>query len=239
VLITDSKSALESMKTTWLRRIANLEQRACRALFELATGAQPFHVTLAFVFSHTGGCPGNELADELATEALDTVGRRWRDDELWDVDSTRRMQRDLNAAVHAGLCRPAGITFRTRHLSDKKRNREKVAPSERLPASLSREQEILLYRARVGTMPNVGGFLPRLPDPCPLCAAAATVARRPPPRAVLGRNGAAIEHLLRCPKSGVPALNPSVLWSDPVRAVGQLERIYTRAIATGLCAVQR
>ncbi len=239
VLITDSKSALESMKTTWLRRIANLEQRACRVLFELATGAQPFHVTLAFVFSHTGGCPGNELADELATQALGTVGRRWREDELWDVDTTRRSRRDLNAVVHANMCPRAGMSFRARHLSDKRRSPEKLAPSERLPASLTREQEILLYRARVGTMPNVGGFLPRLPDPCPLCAKAATAARRPPPRAVLGRNGAAIEHLLRCPASEMPALDPSVLWSDPVRAVGQLERIYTRAIATGLCAIHR
>jgi ribonuclease HI len=239
VLITDSKSALESMKTTWLRRIANLEQRACRVLFELATGAQPFHVTLAFVFSHTGGCPGNDLADKLATRALNDVGLRWRDDELWDVDTTRRMQRNLNAEVHAKMCGAAPTSFRVRTLSGNGANPERLAPSERLPASLTRAQEILLYRARVGTMPDVGGFLPRLPDPCPLCAVAATAAGQQPPPAELGRNGAAIEHLLQCPASGVSAMGASEMWRDPTKAVKRLELIYNGAMATGRCAVQQ
>ena len=239
VLITDSKSALESMKTTWLRRIGHLEQRACRVLFELATDANPFHVTLAFVFSHTGGCPGNELADKLATKALDGVGVRWRYDELWNVDTTRRILRDLNDEVHQKMRDADEPTFRVRHLFAVRGTAAGLAPSGRLPLLLTREEEILLFRARVGTMPDVGGFLPRLPDPCPLCAAAAAAAGRAPPPTVLGRNGAAIEHLLRCPESGMPALDPSVLWSDPVKAVAQLTHVFNRAIATGLCAVHR
>ena len=59
-----------------------------------------------------------------------------------------------------------------------------------------------------------------------------------PPNA-LGRNGAAIEHLLQCPVFGVPALCSSELWSDPVKAVEQLARIYSSAMATGKCAIQR
>ena len=59
-----------------------------------------------------------------------------------------------------------------------------------------------------------------------------------PPNA-LGRNGAAIEHLLQCPASGTSAMDASELWRDPVKAVAQLARIYSSAMATGNCAVQR
>ena len=221
VLITDSKSALESMQSTWLSRIGDLEQRACRALFELATMGQPVHTTLAFVFSHTGGCPGNELADKLATEALPVIGLRWRSDELWDVDTTRRIQRDMHDDEHGKLDR---MCFRSRHAP--KNGRRKLVPSERLPTSMSRTDEVLLFRARVGTMPDVGGFLHGNPDPCPICCAAGA----------LGRGGTTIEHLLSCH----PALKlaPPLLWSDPTAAVSGLRAIRKCAMDTGRCFVQ-
>jgi hypothetical protein len=127
----------------------------------------------------------------------------------------------------------------TRYLCAAGESSAQLAPSGRLPLSLTREEEILLFRARLGTMPDVGGFLHSSPDQCPLCAAAAAAAGRVPPPAVLCRNGAAIEHLLRCPTSGESALDPRVLWSDPVKAAAQLKRIYNSAAATGRCAFQR
>ncbi len=221
VLITDSKSALESMQTTWLSRIGDLEQRACRVLFELATMERPLHTTLAFVFSHTGGCHGNELADKLATEALPVIGRRWRDDELWQVDTTRRIQRDLHDKEHEKLDHRC---FRSRHAPTN--GRRKLVPSERLPTPMSRVDEVLLFRARVGTMPDVGGFLHGDPDPCPICCAAGA----------LGRGGTTMEHLLSCHPEHT--LAPSILWSDPTAAVAGLRAIRQVAMDTGRCFVQ-
>ena len=223
VLITDSKSALESMQTTWLRRIGDLEQRTCRVLFDLATAARPFHVTLAFVFSHTGGCPGNELADKLAEAAMRQVGEKWRGNEIWNTDSTRRVQRDFHDEEHTKIRETR--TFRARNVPGN--GRANVAPSARLPVGLSRAEEILLFRARVGTMPDVGGFLPNRPDPCPLCGV----------EGALGRDGKAIEHLLRCvPPHTMPA---STLWSDPLKAVQHLRAIRSAAMATGQCFISR
>ncbi len=244
VLITDSKSALESMQTTWLRRIAELEQRACRLLFNLASGAEPFDITLAFIFSHTGGCPGNELADKLASDALSKLGKLWRNDEVWNIDSTRRIQRGLHDGEHAKMLhvsssddddssdgeegeaarRAPKLPFRARNIPGKGKGR--VAPSGRLPVALSRADEILLFRARVGTMPDVGGFLHNRPEPCPLCGAAN----------VLGRGGTAIDHLLRCRRGST--MDAALLWTDPIKAVNGLRAIWEAAMETGQCSIQ-
>ena len=244
VLITDSKSALESMQTTWLRRIADLEQRACRLLFDLASGAEPFDITLAFIFSHTGGCPGNELADKLASDALSKHGKLWRSDEVWNIDSTRRIQRGLHDGEHAKMLhvsssddddssdgeegeaarRAPKLPFRARNIPGKGKGR--VAPSGRLPVALSRADEILLFRARVGTMPDVGGFLHNRPEPCPLCGAAN----------VLGRGGTAIDHLLRCRRGST--MGAALLWTDPIKAVNGLRAIWDAAMETGQCSIQ-
>ena len=222
VLITDSKSALESMKTTWLRRIGDLEQRACRVLFDLATLPKPFRITLAFVFSHTGGCLGNERADKLATTALEDVGRVWRDDELWHVDSTRRIQRNFHDKEQEAM---DPHCFRSRFIM--RDGRANLAPSERLPVALTRAEEIMLFRARVGTMPDVGGFLHNSPDPCPMCCEPGA----------LGRRGTTIRHLLGCdPSLEMP---PSILWTDPIAAVSGLRAIRQVAMETGRCFVQR
>ena len=217
VLITDSKSSLESVKTTWLRRIGHLEQRVSRLLYELSvTGV---HVTLSFVFSHAGGCSGNAIADKFATYALGRVGHKWTG-ELWNVDTTRRIQRHFHDLVEDHLDRSK---FRARNVP--RNGRGKIVPSERLPQSITRSDEILLYRARVGTMPDIGGFLHRVAQECPLCREEA-----------LGRDGATVDHLLECGRHYIEGLTSTcaTLWEDPIKAVADLRAIEAVAATTGL-----
>ena len=76
VLVTDSKSSLESVRTSWLSRIEHLEQDVARRLFVLAK-EKKLCVALAFVFSHVGGVAGNEFVDKRAQKACATYGAAW------------------------------------------------------------------------------------------------------------------------------------------------------------------
>ncbi len=76
-------------------------------------------------------------------------------------------------------------------------------------------------------MPDVGGFLHNRPEPCPLCGAAN----------VLGRGGAAIDHLLRCRRGST--MRAALLWTDPIKAVNGLRAIWDAAMETGQCSIQR
>jgi len=103
------------------------------------------------------------------------------------------------------------------------------SPSPSLPieARIPRQDETLLFRARLGIFSQIGGFLPNRLDPCPLCGAID----------VLGRSGKTIEHLfkdctatsdLREEVEGMDNFN--ILWDCPPVAVLILREILFRAI---------
>ena len=216
VLVTDSRSSLESVRTSWLCRIDRLEQDVARRLFSLAAHKK-LRVALAFVFSHVGGVAGNEFVDKRAQQACTTYGGTWTD-SLWHVDTTRRILRkrhdevDVQAgslsstgAVRAGTC-----AFRFEAMPGDTRCR----PSPPLPREIPRYQEKLLYRARVGMLPAAGGLRHGVMEECPLCG-----------EPELGRNGATVRHIAAC----LPAFtSPSVeidlesLWTEPAEAAAQL-----------------
>ena len=211
VLVTDSKSALESMRTTWVRRIGQLEQETCRLLYDLACA--DVRVALAFVFSHMGGAPGNDYVDRVAVRAcLSETGRRWDATTLWHVDTTRRILRDHNRAVDAQLAATSDAFRFTRAPK-----RMRGAPSTPLPRDMQRPDEKLLFRARVGMLVEAGGMRHGEQAECPLCG-----------EKELGRGGATMEHVLQCvPRYTTPPLviEPTTLWESPSAAVAQLKKV--------------
>jgi ribonuclease HI len=215
VLVTDSKSSLESVQTTWLSKIGYTEQSVSRLLVDLAIA--DVRVTLAFVFSHAGdGAPGNNEADEAATEAMRRIGRTWNDD-LWNVDSTRRLQRDAHDEAHDKTGGP-GLSANLRFRFGLRDGRHKHAPSVPLSRDMLRSDEVLLNRARVGTMPSIGGDQHWRAEDCPFCNA---------PKMLSRANGTTIPHLLSCVfgRAGLPCPPVEVLWRKPVEAVKALRFI--------------
>ena len=228
VLVTDSKSALESLYTTWTRRIQFLEQKVVRTLYELAK--EEVHVTLAFVFSHAGGVPGNEYIDKVAVRARDgKAGCTWTK-SIWHEDTTRRILRDHHRIVDT---KPELLGhFRFRHMPGNR------GPSEPLPRDMPRSHEKLLYRARLGMVVEAGGVLHHHDgalDPCPLCEQPA-----------LGRNGATLLHLFKCapeccsrtPLLAAGRLRPGQLWKEPAEAVQSL-RLITAVIRSTPLGAER
>jgi hypothetical protein len=225
VLITDCKSSLDAERTTWLRRIGHREQTICRLLYELAL--RGVTVVLAFVFSHVGGADGNELVDEVASRALGRYHDDWSD-PLWYVDSTRRMLHHQHDLVDKEMAEEWKHEFRFRHCDE-----DRPQPSAPLPRSMSRADEILVYRARLGMMTQAGGFLHGRDDPCPLCDQ----------RGALGRYGKTIDHLVRCaprtPRTGHgqtrvlkrDEFSSDMLWSDPTQAALALNKIVAEIAA--------
>ena len=207
VLVSDSKSSLESIQTTWLRRIGHLEQDVARRLFDLASC--DVRTTLAFVFSHVGGAPGNDYADELAQKSCSHVGAKWTN-SLWHVDTTRRILRNRHETVDREIGTITGsdeLAFRFRSIPAG----TSLCPSKPMPRDMSRANEVLVFRARLGMLTAAGGMaIDRSDNECPLC-------RQP----LLGRNGATLTHVVDClPKFTVPPLNLDVeqLWNNPSEA---------------------
>lgn len=225
VLVTDSKSSLESVRTTWLSRIGHLEQDVCRLLFDFAQ--REIYVTMAFVFSHTGDSPGNELADKLATRAMNTIGHEWTDG-IWHKDSTRRIHRNMRDEEHDDIDNDIragkGSAFRFAHAT--RTGRGMYQPSAPLPRTMTRASEMILYRARVGTMPHLGGFFHGVVDDCPFCDL---------PR--LTREGKTIEHLLKCVALHVTPpkrMAATEMWVNPVAAAEHLWMIQRAAALTNV-----
>ena len=217
VLVTDSRSSLESLRTTWLRRIDRREQEVCWQIRELVARHQ-LKLALCFVFSHVGGCVGNAHVDELAETARCKVGTRWAD-PVWYVDSTRRMLLRRHDMVDAAVA--SGGRFRVRHMPAALCGR----PSDSLPRHLSRRQEKLIYRARLGMLCAAGGVAHDGSDAeCPFCGGNA-----------LGRDGATMEHLVACLRART---NPPLLlelrdlWTNPAAAVVSLEAASDLALAS-------
>jgi ribonuclease HI len=209
VVVTDSKSALESVRTTWLRRIGRLEQDVARHLFELAS--LDVNVGLAFVFAHAGGVPGNDYVDKRAVDARARAGREWSC-ELWHVDTTRH----ILTTRHRGVDATAGDTsggkaFRFRHIPIAIGHR----PSDVLPRDMPRDHETLVFRARLGMLTAAGGLRHDQDDACPLCGDLA-----------LGRDGKTLLHLEHCLRrytTNLPVqIDTAALWNEPAKAAKQL-----------------
>jgi hypothetical protein len=212
VLVTDSKSALESLQATWTRRIGRLEQETCRTLHGLA--ALGVHTTLAFVFAHAGGAPGNDFADRNAQLACERIGGCWIGD-LWHADTTRcilKKRHDaLDAAAGVAASGNRGLAFRFRSVP----RRVGKQPSAPLPRALPRTQEVLLYRARLGMVVAAGGAMQGLSESCPLCGE----------EDAMCRDGGALTHLVECLQEFTePPLKICVadLWQRPEAAAEQL-----------------
>ena len=221
VLVTDSRSSLESMRTTWLSRIGRKEQEATRKLHDLA--ALDVKTTLAFVFSHVGGAPGNARADELAQEACRKHGTRWVD-PVWNIDTTRRVLRNHRKAIDEALASADDAAFRFRNVPDD------LEPSGNLPDDMPRWKERLVYRARVGMLPPAGGMRHGTFDECPFCCDAEA----------LGRDGLTIEHLVDCvPACSCPPIRLCIddLWNKPEEAAIALATI--SGLARALKAASR
>jgi hypothetical protein len=207
-----------------------LEQQTSRLLFDLATGG--VDVTLSFVFSHVGGAPGNEYADQLAEEALKAVGRRWPGDvpprnrsrtiahaptqPLWHIDTTRRANNDRHRAADktAGRRDDTTLSFRFRSMPLELL----FAPSSPLPREMARKDEIAVYRARLGMLTRVGGSFAGQRADCPICHAAD----------VLGRDGATFTHVVGCVRTrsrDIAHLQASKLWTNPRDAAATLTDI--------------
>ena len=215
VLVTDSKSSLESVRTSWLCRIGRLEQDVARRLFALAT--RGLRIALAFVFSHVGGVVGNAVVDEHARDACSRHGHKWTN-SLWHVDTTRRILRKRHDAIDeqaasltsTGAVRTGACAFRFANMPGELRSR----PSAPLPRDIPRSQEKLLFRARVGMLLEAGGVRHGVSAECPLCD-----------KPALGRDGATLSHIIEClPEHTDPSVEIEVqtLWTDPAQAVRQL-----------------
>lgn len=211
VLVTDSRSSLETLRTTWLARIELREQEITRTLFELAK--MDIFVTLAFVFSHVGGAPGNDYVDEKAEKACNRYGQMQDAGGAWRVDTTRRALGTMRneADIAAASSSKWRFTAMPQDL--------KSAPSQRMPRALSRQDEMLLFQARVGLLNAAGGMLHGQPGNCPLCLS----------RGAMQRGGAALEHLQKdCViASSDRNLRPLdfCLWQHPVEAAARLRHL--------------
>ena len=92
----------------------------------------------------------------------------------------------------------------------------KRGPSDRLPRDMTRRQEVLLYRARVGTLTAAGGMMHGIEEACPLCEE----------QGQIGRNGATIEHIVRClPRCTDPPVQIDIqsFWVQPSDAAELLD----------------
>ena len=218
VIVTDSKSSLDAMKGTWLRRIGRYEQRVLSEINALVRERCVQRMTLAFVFSHVGGAPGNAAADALAEKARIDMGAIWTPDQ-WHGDTTRRLVQQQHDAASSALAIMHAAHFRFQHAPLKpdpngRSTDTRGRPSVPLPPSLSREDETRLYRARLGAFSVAGGMLHTgLPDECPFCFAPA-----------LGPHGATMRHLGKCVSRHFPdlGLDAQALWTAPLDAAAKL-----------------
>jgi hypothetical protein len=149
------------------------------------------------------------LADEYANEALETLDTSA---PIWRTDAVRLRRSAYNNLVDLALSRDCT-------------SKEEFTFSPPLCYKLSRADEQLLFRTRMGCVPEIGGHLHVCPEEptifdCPLCN---TVG-------VLGRNGKTIEHLNNCPAAPLPdgKTLKNLLWGGEIAALLHL-RLFRQA----------
>jgi len=192
-IISDSLSSISALSTGPLRQDALVEQGCWRLLLVLAE--LKFPVSFHFVFSHSG-LDGNEVADVIATSSLhmcrldeNLPGPTWRKDGARIRKYILRKQYDALFAEEP----PNDREWEPEDLDN-------GSPRPLLKKRHDRRDEQLLYRARVGCIPEIGGHLHEAATTnnhvftCPLCREANA----------LGRSGKTIRHIIRCPRSPIP-----------------------------------
>jgi ribonuclease HI len=211
--VTDSQSIGSAMRRGPINQRDRVPQQLWDETLQLAlAGCKPsFH----FVFSHVGTA-GNELADEVADDALERLGSTQA--PLWLTDAVRhrvelsRREYDVRTAredesfgrIDRPNLRPAQSTF---------------------ALMLSRADEQLLLRARVGVVPEIGGALFGEAENCPRCGAPAA----------LQRGALAMQHIFAecpCVRELMSTLPPDFvqkrhlqwsLWTYPHQALAYLK----------------
>jgi ribonuclease HI len=188
--ITDSQSAVAAMAKGPLRQRCRLTQQLWELIADVLA-ARPLSMTFNFVFSHVGTA-GNERVDELAADSRPLIG----DDgsvPIWLNDAARHRKGLSRRAFYIdrveteivaprGGARPGsrGILVPQRPAFPRDNIRQ---------LRLSRRDEQLLYRRRIGVDPDTGDPV-RHDAP----AAACPVCRQPD---ALGRGGVSEDHIFR------------------------------------------
>ena len=98
-----------------------------------------------------------------------------------------------------------------------------------LPRGMTRAQEILVYRARLGGVSAAGGVIYGDEADCPLCHA----------HDAITRDGGAMEHLVKCvrrhtlrDKDKRIVINPDDFWIAPLQAAKVLGEVTKLIVAT-------
>ena len=199
-IVTDSRSSISALSTGPLRQDGYTEQRCWLLMAALAS--RRFTISFHFIFSHCG-VKENDEADEAANEAREEF--EGVKAPIWRQDAVRLRRSKYHLAVDAKFTRMIGP------------NREITFPGP-LKYKFRRADEQLLYRARVGAIPEIGGHLQVSSDPsiydCPLCRAVG----------VLGRKGKTLVHLQNCPSAPLPQgrLLSEMLYNDEIAALRHL-----------------
>ena len=173
-------------------------------------------VTLGFVFSHVGGCVGNDYVDKLATRMCAANGREWVGAApLWHTDTTRRIHNRRHEEVDLAAQHGEKVPFRFRHIPTAFAGR----PSAPLPRDMPRHLERLVFQGRTGMVVKAGGTLPTCND---ICRSAASLTR-------LGatvRRWSTLRHA--CANASRVSRSPSPtadLWNDPTAAAHALDAV--------------
>lgn len=203
VYVTDSQSALAALDKTWIRKMNLGEQKILFNTLEVAK--QNVLSIFAFVFSHFG-LPGNEYVDRKANHRiLDGFGIRENEElGLPFHDSVRHAVSKSNELYLHLLKRKCVLKEQEEYQQEQEQQPESVDSRKFrfrnfcleetsliklnvVRGALTREQEILLFNARLGMIPQIGGYFQGTPDPCPFCHQ----------EGALTRNGKTLEHLFQ------------------------------------------
>ena len=234
VHITDCLSSLLCLKKTSIRKMNYQEQCLSHLIYELAEYG--FVIYSAFVFSHLG-IVGNELADADADRACKLIGRlppKTRKEFVSGISPCYGYSEyDTFRPVYHNLRRRYGSYLMSSVKSFRFRSLKSASPSDTLPreARIPRQDESLIFNARLGLFPQLGGFFPNQHDSCPLCGQSGA----------LGRDGMTITHLLRdCSitadlrDSTKGVSDFQILWDCPPAAVLVLREVLFRALCSNL-----
>lgn len=201
LIVSDSWSNLSALEVGPLRVRQHMHAQLWKELLHVASRVPVF---LVFVFGHCG-LERNDLADQAAADACKQQmdGRRL----AWGPDDASHVCRALRATADLGLRELQG--FRA---SGPKQSRPNVPRTVR---GMRNRGYALLYQARVGVCPALGGSHVGTVANCPLCRE----------RGVIGRTGSTIRHVFSCPKLSAHRSRWGIrdghshLWTDPKSAV--------------------
>lgn len=183
VIISDSQSVLRALEKTIIRKMKTVETSISLLLLDLAK--RNITIVLGFVFSHLG-IPGNDVADNLAEQAREKVGKKHPAKGYVSYDSIRPVITNIRKRYVEAI-----VEMETEKESFKFINNpltEDQLLSINIPRnSLSRQEEIRLFAARIGMIKEFGGILHGHDVDCPLCGE----------EQVIGRKGKTVTHLFR------------------------------------------